>query len=130
MAQEIDTKQWLKDNKLGEPEIYNIFVKRNIMIEELTQFNNDDLKAFADDIGLELLQKKRFIKGVERLKSKQNARRPLWTQTIHVCYINCFFYFFFFCKFCFLCIYRKHLNLLIHIRNNKKKKKNELKLYV
>ena len=40
--QQIDVKQWLKDNKLSDVE--DTFIKRNIAIEELLEFEQDDLK--------------------------------------------------------------------------------------
>jgi len=64
----IDVKQWLKDNKLSEAEQY--FIESEITIEELIQFTETELSEFGKDIGLDTLQKRRFIKAIEKLQNK------------------------------------------------------------
>ena len=91
MSQAIDVKQWLSDNQLLD--VHQIFVKRDISIEELLEFELSDIQLisfihfcsiqyqyiqpqlnrdFANEIGLDTLQKNRFIKGIRKLKSISN----------------------------------------------------------
>ena len=93
MSQAIDVKQWLSDNQLLD--VHEIFIKRDISIEEIVEFEISDLQLisitnymvhrhisdpytqlthrdFAKDIGLDTLQKNRFVKGITKLKSSYN----------------------------------------------------------
>ena len=90
-GQTIDREQFLKDNKLGD--VLDIFVKRydwsryinnilnnnkndrDITIEELLEFDKTDLRTFAQDIGLDALQKNRFVKAITKLQPQQNNQQ-------------------------------------------------------
>ncbi|ETO28055.1 hypothetical protein RFI_09075 [Reticulomyxa filosa] len=58
----IDRKKWLSENKLNDVE--RIFEERDVAIEELTEFNEEELNEFAKDIGLDTLQRRRFVKAI------------------------------------------------------------------
>eukprot|EP01083_Nonionella_stella_P017736 49677_1 len=62
----IDVRQWLSSNQLSD--IHSIFTERQISIEELLEFDVTDIRQFADDIGLDTLQKNRLVKGIQKLK--------------------------------------------------------------
>ena len=57
--------QFLKDNKLGD--VVDIFVKRDITIEELLEFDKPDLRQFAKELGLDALSQNRLVKAVGKL---------------------------------------------------------------
>eukprot|EP01083_Nonionella_stella_P280325 953658_1 len=65
--QPIDREKFLRENKLGD--IVDIFVKRDIDIEELLEFDDENLRSFAKDIGLDSLQQNRIVKAINKLKS-------------------------------------------------------------
>jgi len=67
----VDVKQWLKENKLTEVE--KIFLEREVSIEELTDFNENDLLEFGKDIGLDTLQRKRFVKAIQKLQINKTS---------------------------------------------------------
>ncbi|ETO25761.1 hypothetical protein RFI_11373, partial [Reticulomyxa filosa] len=61
---------WLVANDLGSLE--KVFKKRNVTLEELCDFNPDDLKAFAEtDLELDKQMIKRFVTAVSRLQNEQ-----------------------------------------------------------
>lgn len=64
---DIDT--WLKDNKLTDAA--ETFKKRGVELEELLEFDEEDLKAFAGEngLGLKVLSRSRFLKGVKKLQA-------------------------------------------------------------
>eukprot|EP01084_Bolivina_argentea_P215448 365780_1 len=62
----IDAKQFLYDNKLND--VLNIFEERDIAIEELIEFDILDLKQFGIEIGLDVLQCNRLVKGIQKLR--------------------------------------------------------------
>eukprot|EP01084_Bolivina_argentea_P277831 474475_1 len=71
----IDIEQWLKSNKLSE--IYAVFKRRDVTIEELIEFDENDLITFVkQDLKLDILQSKRFMKGINKIKQK-NQLQPL-----------------------------------------------------
>ena len=70
-GQTIDREQFLKDNKLGD--VIDIFTKRDITIEELLEFDKDDLKQFAKEIGLDALSQNRLVKSILKLKPSQSS---------------------------------------------------------
>eukprot|EP01084_Bolivina_argentea_P152719 266353_1 len=83
-AAKIDREQFLKDNKLSD--VTDLFVKRDITIEELIEFDVLDLRTFAKDCGLDSLQKSRFIKAMTKLKSQtdNNSTSKLITKPKHI----------------------------------------------
>eukprot|EP01084_Bolivina_argentea_P225764 381439_1 len=74
-GQTLDRVQFLKDNKLSD--VLDIFIKRDIVIEELIEFDITDLQQFATDIGLDILQKKRFIKAINSLKPINKTQQTI-----------------------------------------------------
>merc|ERR1712129_410239 len=62
----IDRDQFLKDNKLGD--VLDIFVKRDITIEELLEFDHPDLRQFAKELGLDALSQNRLVKAIAKLR--------------------------------------------------------------
>ena len=62
-GENISTSKWLKENKLEDKE--HIFIERDITIEELCDFESQELADFAKDIGLDTLARKRFVRGIE-----------------------------------------------------------------
>eukprot|EP01084_Bolivina_argentea_P042693 78703_1 len=78
MSEGIDAKEWLKSNKLLS--IYDVFQSRNITIEEITEFDDNDIKLFAKDtLKLDVLSQKRFIKAIAKIKYKN---KPLQKKMI------------------------------------------------
>eukprot|EP01084_Bolivina_argentea_P059413 108500_1 len=73
----IDVVKFLKNNKLTD--VIHIFQKRDITVEELIEFEPDDLAAFASDLGLDALQKNRFIKAIKKLQSSITSKSSLPT---------------------------------------------------
>ncbi len=71
----VDVKKFLSENKLQRAE--KIFTERDVQIEELIDFNKDELNEFAKDIGLDTLQRKRFVKAIIALKPKGEAASAL-----------------------------------------------------
>eukprot|EP01084_Bolivina_argentea_P016695 31210_1 len=69
-GQTIDREQFLKDNKLGD--VLDVFVKRDITIEELLEFDKSDLKLFAKEIGLDALSQNRLVKAITKLAPIQD----------------------------------------------------------
>eukprot|EP01084_Bolivina_argentea_P260271 439483_1 len=69
--QSINVDEWLKQTKLGN-DAAEIIKKRQVSIEELIEFDIDDLKLFAVDLGLDTLAKKRFVESIKKLKNKNN----------------------------------------------------------
>eukprot|EP01084_Bolivina_argentea_P314722 545132_1 len=73
----IDREQFLNHNKLGD--IIDVFSKRDITIEKLLQFDKQDLKAFAKEVGLDTLSQNRLVKAILKLKSSSmisNKSKP------------------------------------------------------
>eukprot|EP01084_Bolivina_argentea_P221169 374667_1 len=71
----IDRKQWLIDNKLEDA--ITVFEKRNVDIEELIDFEKEDLIEFAKDVlHLDVLARNRFIKAINKLKDIRNKNKP------------------------------------------------------
>ena len=64
----IDVKKWLLENKLMK--LCDIFSKRNVKIEELCEFEDNELKQLSKDIKLDILDTKRFIKAIHKLQKK------------------------------------------------------------
>jgi len=67
MSDRVDVKSWLAVNKLGYVE--KVFVERNIAVEELVDFDTEELKDFAKDLKLDALATRRFIKAIEDQKA-------------------------------------------------------------
>ncbi|ETO04941.1 hypothetical protein RFI_32456 [Reticulomyxa filosa] len=61
-----DVSAWLAVNKLSY--IEPTFLERNISIEELADFNTEELRDFAKDLKLDALATRRFIKAIEDQK--------------------------------------------------------------
>eukprot|EP01084_Bolivina_argentea_P102310 183296_1 len=72
MSQGVDVKEWLAANQLSD--VLDIFIKRQICVEELLEFDIKDLQEFAAEIGLDTLQKNRFVKGIKNLKAYNNIK--------------------------------------------------------
>eukprot|EP01084_Bolivina_argentea_P318860 553072_1 len=75
----INIEQWLKDTKIGG-KAADIIKKRHVSIEELMEFDIDDLKSFTNELELDALSNNRFIKSITKLKlktekSKNNIRK-------------------------------------------------------
>eukprot|EP01084_Bolivina_argentea_P151828 264964_1 len=66
MSNTIEVKEWLKANKLED--IYDVFTKRDITIEEICEFENDDILQFAQELNLDSLARNRFIKAIRKIK--------------------------------------------------------------
>jgi len=81
----INVKEFLTSNKLAD--VLDIFVKREITIEELIEFDKDDLNEFGQSIGLDLLQRKRFVKAVLKLQP-QGVSAPQSAMTTTGQYIS------------------------------------------
>eukprot|EP01084_Bolivina_argentea_P143860 252557_1 len=65
---EININEWLKQTKLGDYAA-DIIKKRNVSMDELIEFEEDDLKEFATkDLGLDTLAKNRLIRSIRKLK--------------------------------------------------------------
>ncbi|ETO30436.1 hypothetical protein RFI_06685 [Reticulomyxa filosa] len=62
MSDRVDVRSWLAVNKLSYVE--KTFVERNIAIEELMDFDTEELKDFAKDLKLDALATRRFIKAI------------------------------------------------------------------
>jgi len=69
----VDVKKWLADNKLTEVE--KVFLERDIQIEELADFEAAELADFAKDLGLDTLQRRRFVKAIQDMRQAKNAYR-------------------------------------------------------
>ncbi|ETO04209.1 hypothetical protein RFI_33190 [Reticulomyxa filosa] len=57
---------WLAINKLSY--IEETFLEREISLEELVEFNNEELRDFAKELKLDALATKRFVKAIEDQK--------------------------------------------------------------
>eukprot|EP01084_Bolivina_argentea_P078869 143119_1 len=63
----INVAEWLKQNKLIH--LQDIFLSKNITIEELVDFQDNELDEFAKNIlKLDILSKKRFVKAINKIK--------------------------------------------------------------
>eukprot|EP01084_Bolivina_argentea_P260326 439590_1 len=72
----INVQQWLQSNKLSA--VYNKFQSRNISIEEIIDFEDDDIKTFAKEtLELDILGQRRFVKAIQKIKYKN---KPMATQ--------------------------------------------------
>ena len=68
----VNVKQWLQDNKLSS--CLAIFTERDIEVEELTDFSDDELHAFAQtELSLDTLARKRFVKAIAGLRQSGGA---------------------------------------------------------
>eukprot|EP01083_Nonionella_stella_P235186 827236_1 len=79
-GQTIDREQFLKDNKLGDK--LDVFVKRDITIEELLEFDKADLKLFAKELGLDALSQNRLVKAIMKLKPDINVASSMGTMSM------------------------------------------------
>jgi len=64
----IDITKWLADNKLQK--IEEVFRQRDVGLDEIIEFTEQELNDFATDLQLDTLQKKRFVKAVQDLQPK------------------------------------------------------------
>ena len=64
----IDVKKWLSENELIK--LCEIFSKRNVKIEELCEFDDNELKQLSKDMTLDMLDTKRFMKAVHKLQKQ------------------------------------------------------------
>jgi len=64
----IDITKWLADNKLQK--IEEVFRQRDVGLDEIVEFTEQELNDFATDLQLDTLQKKRFVKAVQDLQPK------------------------------------------------------------
>lgn len=71
----INVEQFLKDNKLYDA--LEIFIKREISIEELMEFEQSDLKQFGKDIGLDVLQINRLVNAIKKLSSSLSSKQEI-----------------------------------------------------
>eukprot|EP01084_Bolivina_argentea_P091067 163988_1 len=72
----VNVDEWLKQNKLSD--IADIFKQRDVTIEELIEFEDTDLKAFANDtLKLDTLASSRFLSGIKRLRPKKIEQTAL-----------------------------------------------------
>ncbi len=62
----INIEEWLAKHKLSKA--LPIFEERDVSLEELMDFNEPDLAEFGKDLGLDTLQRKRFVKAVISLQ--------------------------------------------------------------
>ena len=58
--------------------------KRNVELEELFEFEPDDLEQFAVDLGLDTLAKNRFLKSIAKLKAQHNPSPPHSSSTQNI----------------------------------------------
>ena len=65
---DLDVKKWLEENKLMKS--YEMFKKRDVQIEELCEFEDDELTELCKDIGLDTLARKRFVKAIHKLQQE------------------------------------------------------------
>ncbi len=70
----VDVSKFLKENRLERAT--KAFLEREIAIEELTEFAEDELADFATDLGLDTLQRKRFIKAIIALRPDADSNNP------------------------------------------------------
>eukprot|EP01084_Bolivina_argentea_P214285 363812_1 len=76
----IDREQFLKENKLGD--VIDVFIKRDIEIEELLEFDKSDLKLCAKELGLDILAQNRLVKAISKLKSSSTLSNQSTTPVI------------------------------------------------
>eukprot|EP01084_Bolivina_argentea_P215577 366007_1 len=67
----IDVVLWLKERNLGK--LITEFKERNISIEELCEFEENDLKDFGIGFGLDKFDSARFAKYIMKQKNEQNS---------------------------------------------------------
>eukprot|EP01084_Bolivina_argentea_P314718 545127_1 len=78
----IDREEFLKENKLGD--VIDVFIKRDVEIEELLEFDKSDLKLCAKELGLDILSQNRLVKAISKLKSSAISNQS----TTHVVATN------------------------------------------
>jgi len=61
----------LTDNKLNDVE--KAFLEREIQIEELAEFEEGELADFAKDLGLDTLQRRRFVKAIQDVRRAKSS---------------------------------------------------------
>eukprot|EP01084_Bolivina_argentea_P102142 183036_1 len=71
----IDVDEWLKKIKLGDTAT-KIIKDKDVTIEELMDFEEEDLQLFAHDLGLDTLAKYRMIKSIKSLKTTKIKSKP------------------------------------------------------
>jgi len=71
-AHNIDITQWLKDNKLVD--IEQRCLEKEMIIEELLEFNEVELNQLCKDMGFDTLQKKRFVKAIQKLQLQSSFK--------------------------------------------------------
>eukprot|EP01084_Bolivina_argentea_P085399 154346_1 len=67
-----DINEWLKQTKLGDKAAQKI-IQRDVSIDELIEFEDDDLEDFAKQLELDTLAKNRFIASIRKLKHQKNT---------------------------------------------------------
>ncbi len=67
----VDVDKFLAENKLERAK--KAFLEREIAIEELVEFDEDELMDFAKDLGLDTLQKRRFVKAILSLRPENQG---------------------------------------------------------
>eukprot|EP01084_Bolivina_argentea_P314720 545129_1 len=76
----IDREEFLKENKLGD--VIDVFIKRDVEIEELLEFDKSDLKLCAKELGLDILSQNRLLKAISKLKSPSTVSNQSTTPVI------------------------------------------------
>jgi len=67
----LDVDQFLKDNELSH--LKDLFVEKQVSPEELADFNNTELMAFAKDLQLNEEQTSRFISAIRKIKPMKST---------------------------------------------------------
>eukprot|EP01083_Nonionella_stella_P058481 153131_1 len=72
--------EWLKKSKIGA-NVIQIIKQKNISLEQLTSFNERELKQFGSDVlGLDTLSKHRFVQSIQKL-NRINRPNPVTAST-------------------------------------------------
>jgi len=67
----VDVDDFLNENGLSD--LKDSFVEKQVSLEELADFTNNELNAFAKDLGLSEQQTARFITGIRKLKPTKST---------------------------------------------------------
>eukprot|EP01083_Nonionella_stella_P223604 796736_1 len=69
---ELDMNTWLRSNKLSSllqnEKFMNNIREQEVSVSDLSDFSKAELSEFAEECGLRVLEKKRFINAVEKLQ--------------------------------------------------------------
>eukprot|EP00486_Rosalina_sp_Unknown_P003106 CAMPEP_0201574314 /NCGR_PEP_ID=MMETSP0190_2-20130828/18745_1 /ASSEMBLY_ACC=CAM_ASM_000263 /TAXON_ID=37353 /ORGANISM="Rosalina sp." /LENGTH=606 /DNA_ID=CAMNT_0048002403 /DNA_START=108 /DNA_END=1928 /DNA_ORIENTATION=+ len=66
--------QWIKDSNLDSVGADRLF--ENCGLSELVELDGDELKEYGQEIGLSVIERKRLIKGVNRLNGVETPKTP------------------------------------------------------